>query len=115
MPVPLRLKLGILRVAAYAVQQHPRLCKWRSQHLAVQPNQKKDWYRRAWWGLAAGELLRAHLYDQQQCADVLQLVDQTDWSEIDDARQHGGVILAGAHIGPPCIPSVQVEQFSLIA
>jgi hypothetical protein len=45
--------------------------------------------------------LRDHLYDERQRSAALELIDHPDWTIIDEARQHGGVILATAHIGPP--------------
>jgi lauroyl/myristoyl acyltransferase len=57
---------------------------------------------RAWWGAAAGELVRAYLYDRDHRPAALELVEQVDCQPLIEAQAHGrGVIVLTAHIGPP--------------
>jgi len=99
--VPLSKKLELLREAAANPANASRLKAWGKQHLALHGKALNDWTSRAWWGLAAGELLREHLYNEQRRPAVLELIDPPDWTAINEAQQHGGIILATAHIGPP--------------
>ncbi len=98
--VALPLKLRFLQlVARQGAQGRTPLCRWGQQHPEI--SAQRGWYRRAWWGLAAGEVLRAHLYDENRCESALKLFDEPDWSEFDAVRLQRGVILVTAHLGPP--------------
>lgn len=100
-PIPIVWQLATLRLKARTVPPVPRLLNWGRRHLGLQASAEAVWHRRAWWGLAAGEVLRAHLYDPRRRPSALGLVEAADWSEVRRAHARGGVILAGAHIGPP--------------
>jgi hypothetical protein len=99
--VPLPRQLVILREAATGAAGTTRLRAWGAEHLSLSGPSLDDWVARAWWGLVAGEVVRAHLYDERRRAAALELVDRPDWTIVEDAWQRGGVILAAAHVGPP--------------
>jgi hypothetical protein len=100
-PQSLRTKLVWLREFSKQHAAEPRLQNWCLRHLPIAPDQVESWCARAWWGIAAGELTRVYLYDQQKCSEALDLLGGPDWSSVDTALDHSGVILATAHIGPP--------------
>lgn len=100
LPLALPTKLRLLRALARTGYGQGRLRSWAAGRpgLVTGP----DWQRRAWWGLAAGEVVREHLFDVRRRAQALALVDDDGWShEIDAARREGGVVLVAAHVGPP--------------
>ena len=99
LPLPLPAKLGLLREASRRARLQERLLRWAANHPEIATGD--DWCRRAWWGAAAGEMVRDHLYDADRRADALGLVEAADWTFLDEARRHGGVIMAAAHLGPP--------------
>ena len=101
MDVPLPQQLRLVREAAPHAVGTVGLRAWGERHLGCSGPALDDWVSRAWWGLVAGEVLRAHLYDERRRPAALDLIDPADWSAVDEARQHGGVILVAAHIGPP--------------
>lgn len=77
------------------------MLEWGRRHLELPSEREDSWFCGAWWGLAAGEVMRAHLRDPARRSSALQLINPVDWGEFEEARQHSGVILAAAHIGPP--------------
>ena len=99
MSLPLPAKLELLREAAGRESRQERLLRWAANHPEIAGGD--DWCRRAWWGAAAGEVVRDHLYDPERRADALRLVEAADWTALDEPRRNGGVILAAAHLGPP--------------
>jgi hypothetical protein len=99
--VPLSQKLGLIRKSAPLASGTSQLRAWGQRCLALSGEALDRWVVRAWWGLSAGEVVREHLYDEQLRPAVLELIDPPDWTAVDEARQHGGVILVAAHIGPP--------------
>lgn len=99
--VPLADKLVMLREAALrAGPTNPMLTGWAAAHPAIARGD--DWLARAWWGAAAGEVVRDYLYDQQRRPAALELVDEVDSRALGDAIAKGrGLIVVTAHIGPP--------------
>lgn len=97
--VPLEQKLLLLRERAAEGARMPRLVRWAEDHPEIGGGD--EWCRRAWWGAAAGELVRDHLYDPRRRAEALRLVESADYGPLDEARQRGGVIVVAAHLGPP--------------
>jgi len=95
----LETKLHLLRERAEEGGRNERLVRWAAEHpeIAVGP----DWCGRAWWGAAAGEVVRAHLYDERRRDEALDLLDAADDGPFDEARREGGAIVAAAHLGPP--------------
>lgn len=93
-------RLRSLDAATQSRQPPLRLREWGSTHLGLSDPQLLDWARRAWWGIAAGELAVQWLGDRVKRSAFLALSDAPDWTEIDRARAGGGVILATAHLGP---------------
>jgi lauroyl/myristoyl acyltransferase len=82
--------------------RNPTLLRWAADHPKIARD--NDWLARAWWGAAAGELVRAYLYnyDRDRQLAALELVEQVDTQPLLDAQAHGrGVIVLTAHIGPP--------------
>ncbi len=99
--VPLSEKLTVLREASLTAGVHNEVIgRWAAEHPAIA---KVDgWYSRAWWGAAAGEIVRDQLFDRGRHAEALALVDEVDDTALVDARRQGkGVIVVTAHIGPP--------------
>lgn len=94
-------KLVWLRNLAQERKPDPRLMDWGQRHLDLGADALLPWAARAWWGIAAGELLRVYLYDRDQRPEALALLDPPDWSAIEAAQASGGVILAACHLGPP--------------
>jgi lauroyl/myristoyl acyltransferase len=96
---------AILQRLRHAAQSAPRpslLLEWGRKHLHVTRDVEREWFSRAWWGLAAGEVVRDFLYDTDRRHQVIELIDAADWGELEAARARGrGVLLATAHIGPP--------------
>ncbi len=94
--------LAYLRIASYWQSPDTSLLHWGQHRLGLSGKAARRWCRRAWWGLAAGELVRRKLSDRARRREVLQFVDLPDWSAFEDAhRRHQAVILAAAHMGPP--------------
>lgn len=102
LPGALPARLRRLRAQAARTPCRGALLDWGRRHLDLGPAAEKAWFERAWWGLAAGEQVRAYLYEASLRPRALALVDEPDWSAVDAARRdHGGVVLAAAHVGPP--------------
>lgn len=97
--LPLPLQLRLLRGIAWTGWAQSRLRRWARQHRQIAGG--PGWCRRAWWGVAAGGVVKRHLADPGRWPDALRLLDSPDWSELDAARAAGGVIVAAAHFGPP--------------
>jgi len=97
--VPLDHKLRLLREHAEAGGRHERLTRWAREHAEIAAG--GDWCARVWWGAAAGELLRDHLYDPARRPAALDLIEPPDLSPLEEGRRQGGVILVAAHLGPP--------------
>ncbi|MBM4020992.1 MAG: hypothetical protein FJ284_01895 [Planctomycetes bacterium] len=96
---PLPTKLRLLRERAEEGGRDERLVRWAAEHPEIAVG--ADWHARAWWGAAAGEVVRAHLYDQRRREEALDLLTAADVDALDEARRRGGVIVAAAHLGPP--------------
>ncbi|GGW39801.1 hypothetical protein GCM10011452_30210 [Gemmobacter lanyuensis] len=94
-------KLDWLREHARERQPDARLVDWGRRHLDLTGDDLAPWVARAWWGIAAGELLRVYLYTRKQRHEALALLENPDWSDIEHAQASGGVILAASHLGPP--------------
>lgn len=99
LPVPLGHKLLLLREKAAEGGRMERLVRWAEDHPEIATGD--DWCRRAWWGAAAGEVVRDHLYDPARRAAALELIESADFMALDEARRRGGVIVVAAHLGPP--------------
>ncbi len=84
-----------------AASAHSRLRAWGRNQLSVPEGELDTWCERAWWGLAAGDMMRASLHNEALRARALALVDPPDLGAIEEARRHGGLIVALAHLGPP--------------
>jgi hypothetical protein len=97
----LHSKLAWLRKVAADRPADERLADWASRHLSLSGPALVPWCARAWWGVAAGELLRVYLYDRDLCGEALGLLKDADWSLVDNALNRGGAILSAAHLGPP--------------
>lgn len=98
---PLPQALAALRNGAAETWPAPELREWGRRRLKLTRDAEDTWFERARWGLLAGELLRAYLYDPALRPQVLALVDPPDWTPLESARRTGGMILATAHLGPP--------------
>lgn len=111
LPISLPAKLRVLRGLARTGVAQGRLRAWAAEHPDVVTG--SDWYRRAWWGLVAGEVVREHLFDPRRRAAALSLVDEGPWSvDIDAERCRGGVVLVTAHVGPPkLLMNVLLDRF----
>lgn len=99
MPVPLHRKLLLLRERADEGARMERLVRWAAAHPEVAAG--SDWCRRAWWGAAAGEVVRDHLYDPARRGEALDLLDDADFSPLDGTGRQGGLVVVAAHLGPP--------------
>lgn len=99
LPVSLAQKLRLLREQAAAGGRLDRLVQWAGRHPEIARGD--DWCARVWWGAAAGELVREHLYDPGRRAVALDLLQAADFAGLDTARQQGGVIVLASHLGPP--------------
>jgi lauroyl/myristoyl acyltransferase len=97
--LPLTWQLRLLRAAAACGWRQGRLRRWARAHPQIAIGRR--WRPRAWWGVAAGGVVQRFLADQWRRPHALALLESADWSELDAARQRGGVILATAHVGPP--------------
>lgn len=100
-PEALLGKLAWLQEHARAREADPRLSAWGQKHLSLGGSDLEAWCARAWWGVAAGELLRVYLYDRDKRDEALALLSEPDWTPIELALERGGAILAAAHLGPP--------------
>jgi lauroyl/myristoyl acyltransferase len=98
---PLSEKLAMLRELALAKgPTNPKLVRWAARHPQIARD--ADWIARAWWGAAAGELVRSYLYDRVRRSAALELVEPVDCRPLFEAQAQGrGVIVLTAHIGPP--------------
>jgi lauroyl/myristoyl acyltransferase len=100
LPLPLAWKLRLLRAVAVSSGSLPRLSRWAAEHSEIAAGQA--WCRRAWWGVAAGRLVRRGLDDPRRRAATLRLVESADLTALEHARrQTGGVIILASHLGPP--------------
>lgn len=99
--IPLSEKLAMLRELSLAKgPRNPRLMRWAAHHPLIAKG--ADWMARAWWGAAAGEMVRDCLYDRDRRPAALGLVEQVDCRPLVEAQAQGrGVIVLTAHIGPP--------------
>lgn len=99
--IPLADKLAMLReAAAEAGAGNASLIAWAAAHPAIASG--SDWMARAWWGAAAGEVVRDYLYDQGRRGAALGLVEDVESRPLAEALAKGrGVIVVTAHIGPP--------------
>lgn len=98
---PLSDKLAILRELSLAKGPlNSTLVRWAASHPQIAKD--ADWMARAWWGAAAGELVRSYLYDRDRRPAALELVEPVDCQPLFEAKAQGrGVIVLAAHIGPP--------------
>ncbi len=98
---PLSDTLAMLREESRAKgPRNPRLVRWAAHHPQIAKG--TDWFARAWWGAAAGELVRSCLYDRERRPAAFELVDPVDCQALTDAQARGrGAIVLTAHIGPP--------------
>lgn len=101
MDTPIARKLDLLDSLSRRLPLFPPLQDWGRSHLSLTGEALSDWCQRAWWGLAAGELMRKHLHDRDLRPEALDLIDPSPWEEIEAAQKDGGVIIATAHLGPP--------------
>jgi len=101
LPVRLPVKLWMLRlVGRRRGPRHKELAAWGKAHPEIAAS--RNWNSRAWWGAAAGELVRWHLDSAPRRAAALRLVDHVEDKALEEAVQTGrGVIVATAHLGPP--------------
>jgi hypothetical protein len=97
--IPLEQKLHLLRMRAVEGGRMERLVRWAVAHPEIARGE--DWCHRAWWGAAAGEVVRDHLYDPKRRAEALGLVESADYGPLEEARRRGGVIVVAANLGPP--------------
>ncbi len=80
--------------------QNEWLVRWAADHPGLVSGDQ--WCAKAWWGAAAGEVVRDYLYDPHRRAVALDLVERVDDAALDEARrQEKGVIVVTAHLGPP--------------
>lgn len=99
--IPLADKLTMLRDASLTAGCRNEILQgWAAGHPTL--TRQSDWFARAWWGAAAGEIVRDYLYDQQRRCDALALVDHVEAHSLTEAVAKGrGVIVLTAHLGPP--------------
>lgn len=98
---PLSDKLAMLReLSLVKGPRNAKLVRWAEHHPRIAKD--PDWMARAWWGAAAGELVRSYLYDRQRRPAALELVEQVACQPLVEAQAQGrGVIVLTAHVGPP--------------
>lgn len=98
---PLSDTLAMLREESRSKgSRNPHLVRWAAHHPQIAKG--ADWLARAWWGAAAGEIVRAHLYDREHRSAALGLVEQVESQPLIEAMAGGqGVIVLTAHLGPP--------------
>ena len=89
--VPLDHKLRLLREHAEAGGRQERLMRWAREHAEIATG--GDWCERVWWGAAAGELLRDHLYDPARRPAALELIEPPDLSPLAEGRRQGGDVI----------------------
>lgn len=94
-------KLSALRKRSNAMRPDNFLKSWGVDHLGLVGGAAEEFARRAWWGAAAGELLRVYLGDRQTRSEALALSATVDWSQVDAVQGTTGLIVATAHLGPP--------------
>jgi len=99
--IPLADKLAMLREAAAETGAgNASLIAWAAAHPAIASG--SDWMARAWWGAAAGEVVRDYLYDPGRRGAALGLVEHVASGPLVEALSQGrGVIILTAHFGPP--------------
>jgi lauroyl/myristoyl acyltransferase len=100
LPLPLPWKLQLLRGLAGRGSRSPKLRRWAAEHPEIAAGE--GWCRRAWWGVAAGRVVRRALDDPRRRPAALRLAEPADLAPLEQARREGGgVIVLAAHLGPP--------------
>lgn len=99
LPVTLEQKLALLREQAEVGGRQQALLRWAADHAEIAAD--REWCARVWWGAAAGEILRDHLYDPARRTAALDLLEAADLAPLEEARRQGGVIVLASHLGPP--------------
>lgn len=100
-PGALTEKLDKLRQISSQASQDPRMIEWTVEEMGIDEEQAESWFARAWWGVAAGELIRAYLFDEALIDEALDLLVPPDWSPIEETLENSGAIVVGSHLGPP--------------
>lgn len=111
-PGTLAGKLETLRTMSAQASHEPRLLEWAVETLGIEQERAPDWCARAWWGVAAGELMGAYLFDEALIDEAFDLLVPPDWSSIDDTLKSAGAIIVGSHLGPPSyLMNVIIRRF----
>lgn len=97
--IPIEDKLRLLRDCAKDAGHDEALSRWAQHHPRIAMHD--NWCERAWWGVAAGELVRKNIYDPSTHDETLGLLLKADWQILEEARRAGPFIIATAHLGPP--------------
>ena len=100
---PLTEKLDILRNKMEEVETSLPLENWGFRVLDLEGEQLSDWAKRVWWGLMAGELVRAYLMDSAHAEEALSLVEASENSNSSNQRR----IRVGLRLGPPRVALVR--------
>jgi hypothetical protein len=98
--LPLRASLAALGALARVAEVRGPWSDWAGDVLGLQGAELRRWSRRAWWGREASHAMRLRLDDARRCRGAEALILPVDWRRLDALRGRGGVLLAGAHIGP---------------
>jgi len=100
--LPLDEGLAELRRVASSIRPAGMLLDWGRERVDVSPAAEAEWFERAWWGLWAGELFRSVVHSPRLHARAMDIVDGPSTESLDRIdHRPGGLILAGAHLGPP--------------
>lgn len=108
--LPLALVLPLLDLAAPLGAVREPVVRWAREALGLQGRGLRRWLRRAWWGKEAG-LAVDDCLTGMRAPEVWRRLLPVDWTPIDRVSGDGrGLILAGAHLGPPGVAARLVGE-----
>lgn len=100
-PISLKQKLDKISSVAATLSLPKILQEWGQNSLNLNGQDLEQWTRNAWWGLAAGELIRAYVLNPEFREEAFDLVEADEWADQLNTWNSSTTILATAHVGPP--------------
>lgn len=90
-----------LRERSIGSRPHEAAVRWAHDVLELRDEPLADWCARATWSRAAAAAVRRRLREGRD-EEVRELIEPFDFAELHERRRERGLLLVGAHLGPPC-------------